>query len=153
MIIDTLEHLPLYHILDEEKVRSIQDFCQKASKEEQEEGRTELCGDELFALVQIYETRKKEETVMEAHRKYLDLQYIVAGQEYFYIHETSKCTVIEDQTPEKDFIFLQNAEPDVRVKAGAGMFVLLFPQDAHMPCIQVESKKKVTKIVFKIRIP
>lgn len=152
MIIDTLDNLPLYHVLEEEKIKLIQDFCQKASKEELAEGRTDLCGEKLFALVQKYQTKAKEESTLEAHKKYLDMQYIVSGEEYFYIHKTSKCTVLEDQTPEKDFIFLQSEEQDVRVKAGAGMFILLFPQDAHMPCIQVEGKENITKIVFKIGV-
>lgn len=152
MIIDTIENLPLYHILETKEEAWIQDFCKKTEEENTKEGRTEFSGEDLYALVQIYNTRTTEESVMEAHRKYLDLQYIVEGEEYFYIHKTSKCKVKEDQTPEKDFIFLECNKPEVKVKAEKGMFVLLFPQDAHMPCIQTEQKKRVKKIVFKIRL-
>ena len=152
MIVDKIEHLPQYQLFREDELDFILDFCRKAVEEDIEEGRADFYGGGLYALVQIYDTRKREESVMEAHREYLDLQYIAEGEEYFYIHETSECKVKEDMTPEKDVIFLECGEPDVRVKAKKGMFVLLFPQDSHMPCIQTGRKEKVKKIVFKIRI-
>lgn len=151
MIIDTIENLELYHPFDDKKIRRIQEFLSHTAKTGPKEGRTDLCGEDLYALVQIYDTRPKEESVMEAHREYLDMQYIIEGEEYFYIHDASKCIVKENQTPDRDFIFLECGEPAVKVKASAGMFVLLFPQDAHMPCIQTEKREKVKKVVFKIR--
>ncbi len=44
-------------------------------------GRHDLDGDDLFALVQEYTTRAADECVWEAHRRYIDVQFVVTGAE------------------------------------------------------------------------
>ena len=45
-------------------------------------GRIDLAGDDaLYALIQTYETQPPAEGKPEAHRRYLDIQYVVSGSE------------------------------------------------------------------------
>lgn len=149
MIIDILENLGMYGVTEEKYVQAVTAFIRQASKEKKEQGKYEVL-DEIFALVQDYRTKETSKFVMEAHRKYIDLQYLISGEEYFYIHNTGECTLVKDETPEQDFLFLNCNEPDVKVKVKAGMFVMLFPQDAHLPCVSTAGSTPVEKLVFKI---
>ena len=45
-------------------------------------GRVEIDGDQVFALVQEYNTKPKEQGFWESHRKYIDIQYVVSGSEH-----------------------------------------------------------------------
>ncbi|MFH1308555.1 MAG: YhcH/YjgK/YiaL family protein [Patescibacteria group bacterium] len=44
-------------------------------------GRTKIEGDNIFLMVQEYETRPKEEKSAEQHKKYIDIQLILSGEE------------------------------------------------------------------------
>ena len=103
----------------------------------------------VFANVQEYFT--KEESVYEAHKKYIDLQYIVSGEEIIYvsdISEVQECVESYDET--KDIAFYQTAQSCRKVKLEKDTFVILFPNDAHKPCISVcGNPSEVRKVVVK----
>lgn len=106
----------------------------------------------VFAIVQEYLT--KAESVYEAHIKYIDLQYVVSGEEYIYvsdINEALECVASYDEN--KDIIFFQNTQSCTKVKLEKDTFVILFPNDAHKPCMSVcEYPSEVRKIVVKIPV-
>jgi YhcH/YjgK/YiaL family protein len=106
----------------------------------------------VFAIVQEYFT--KEESVYEAHKKYIDLQYIVSGEEIIYvsdISEVQECVESYDET--KDIAFYQTAQSCRKVKLEKDTFVILFPNDAHKPCISVcGNPSEVRKVVVKIPV-
>lgn len=106
----------------------------------------------VFAIVQEYFT--KEESVYEVHKKYIDLQYVVSGEEIIYvsdINEIQECVEIYDET--KDIAFYQTAQSCRKVKLEKDTFVILFPNDAHKPCISVcGNPSEVRKVVVKIPV-
>lgn len=128
------------------------DFIDKEKNENLPVGKYELEGERLFAIVQKYSTKDKKDGRIESHKKYLDMQYIVEGQEMIYCYWADKLHVNENQTPSADFIFYDMGDEQVSIKLNCGMFALLYPEDAHLPCCQIEKEKAVKKIVFKIAI-
>jgi YhcH/YjgK/YiaL family protein len=112
-------------------------------------GRTEIDGDRLFALVQEYDTKPAEQGIWEAHRKYIDVQYMVTGQERMGFAHLSAMQLGE-YVPEKDFQPMSGVGNSVNVFAGA--FVIFFPQDGHMPGLCIDVPEKVKKVVLKVRI-
>lgn len=152
MIIDKLCNIDKYPQLECDKVK-ITNFIQNFMDGNiSEEGKYELDGDRLFALVQKYVTKKKEDSFMESHLKYADLQYIVKGSEIIYYDCADELAVKEDNSKQGDIIFYHKRP----VKGGAilseGMFGYYEPQDAHMPCIGVtDQQTDMIKIVFKIK--
>ena len=77
MIADKITNLKLYgDIVPAEEILA---FVEKVEKEKLPTGRYELDGDNLFALVQEYESKPKAEARMESHRLYTDLQYVISG--------------------------------------------------------------------------
>jgi biofilm protein TabA len=112
-------------------------------------GRIDLQGDDLFALVQEYTTRPFEQGVWEAHRRYIDVQYMISGREriYFAPLETMQ---LGTYVPEKDFLPMTG--DGIPLDLFAGFFVVFYPEDAHMPGLQATTLASVKKVVVKIKI-
>lgn len=118
-----------------------------------EEGEYRLLGDDVFARVMAYETRERKSAVLEAHRRYVDVQAVITGQEGFEWYAA------DTLTPEKDYDEASDAEfyrhPDrirARIDLFPGMFAVFFLQDAHMPSlIAGEQPERIKKVVVKIR--
>jgi len=95
--------------------------------------------------------RTFEKTKWEAHKNFVDLQYIAKGKEKMGIAPISKAKMISYDEKKDNYSF-QLEEADSRyIVAEPGTFLLFFPSDAHRPNIQVEGCDTVKKIVFKIR--
>lgn len=114
-----------------------------------EKGRYELDGILAYVLVDEYMPRKEEDSRFEAHRKYADIQYVASGQEFIGITPLGNTRVTVAYSEEKDIVFLAADGNNLR-PASPDRFFILFPGDAHMPCIQSEKDTKVKKIVIKI---
>lgn len=111
-------------------------------------GRYELEGEKLFAMIQEYPTKPVELGRWEAHRKYIDVQFVAAGVELIGYAPLSTLEVVEPYDGEKDVMFLKGSGSFLRVDAG--MFAIFYPQDAHMPTLAVEGSGPVRKIVVKV---
>ena len=112
-------------------------------------GRYEIDGDKIFALVQEYNTKLKEHGFWEAHRRYIDLQYVVQGVERMGYANLSHLQQGEYDTT-KDLLPLYGDGDSVILHSGS--FVLLLPEDAHMPGMALGSPAPVRKIVVKIAV-
>ncbi len=113
-------------------------------------GRHDIDGDNAFALVSTYAPKPVGDAKWEAHRKYADIQVIVAGEEKQGFAPMSESTDSEGYIAERDIEFL-------RVKSAhyillkPGLFAVYFPQDAHQPGVAACSEN-VRKIVVKVRV-
>jgi YhcH/YjgK/YiaL family protein len=116
-----------------------------------EDGRREIDGDRLFALVQSYTTKPGSEVVFEAHRAYTDLQLVVRGREAIGWAPTSSLTSVEAYSAERDLEFFTGAEA-LSLPLQEGWFAVLLPQDAHKPCCELRGAAQVRKVVVKIAI-
>ena len=119
-----------------------------------ESGKYEIKGNEIYALVQDYESKPIEEGKFEAHRKYTDIQYIVKGEEQMGVADLNDFNEATTYSEEKDIIFLSPKcdckSEFVRVKSGE--FAIFEPQDAHMPSIAIYSPEYVKKVVVKVKV-
>jgi YhcH/YjgK/YiaL family protein len=146
MIIDRIENAGLYRNLGEGIALALASL-----QTPREPGRYELDGDKVFALVQQYQTKPLAEGKWEVHRKHIDVQYVAAGVEKIGWAPLSWLKVTEPYNETKDVAFYSGDGDFVTVPAGS--FVILFPEDAHMPCIAVDKPSPVTKVVVKVRVP
>jgi YhcH/YjgK/YiaL family protein len=124
-------------------------FLQEGSVLELLPSRIELDGDKVFAMIQHYNTKPKEQGAWEAHRKYIDIQYVAEGQELMG-HANLGHLQAGEYDAEKDFVLLKGEGSFVLMKAGT--FVILAPQDAHMPQIAVDVPQPVKKVVIKVAV-
>jgi YhcH/YjgK/YiaL family protein len=112
-------------------------------------GRMDIDGDNLYALVQEYVTKPAEQGMWEAHRKYIDVQYIVSGQERMGVANL-RTMQLGEYVPEKDFQPMRGRGNYLDVFAGS--FVIFFPEDGHMPGLCVNAPEAVRKVVLKVKI-
>ena len=105
------------------------------------------------AIVSEYETKVKNEVGFEAHRKNIDIQYLLKGEERIACMPIEKLTETEPYSEEKDAAFYA-AEGVVAqtMTIGGGYFAIFFPQDGHMPQLCVDEPKMVKKVVVKVEI-
>lgn len=116
-------------------------------------GRNEIEGDKMFALIQEYQPDVRENRKAETHAKYIDIQYIVSGEEIMgYANLTGAAEVAEDRLAEKDAIFYKNLKSETDVIVGPGMYAVFFPWDIHRPGCVSKPGVTVRKVVLKIKL-
>lgn len=150
MILDNIEQLRLYEAAGYDGA-AVEAFIERARREQLPEGRYELDGDKLFAMIQEYETKDREECLYESHRLYGDIQYLVSGQEMIYAASVKGLKLVEDRTPDSDILFYAGEKEEAALMLKPGMFAIFLPQDGHMPCCRCDGAQSVRKIVFKFR--
>jgi len=152
MIVDKLENSSLYAGISERLAKAFEILKDK-SVLEKEDGRYEVDGENLFYIVQHYQSRPIEQGRLEAHKKYIDVQYIVSGEEI--INHTlvdGSLEVDEPYDEAKERIFYKPPEQMSPIIFRAGMFGVFFLHDAHMACLEVDGPSQVHKVVVKVRV-
>jgi YhcH/YjgK/YiaL family protein len=149
MIFDKIENSVIYENISP-LIKKAFDYLKQTDFSKMENGKHTVDGENLFAMLQEYDTKNDGDAKLEAHRKYIDMQYVIWGEELIGV-----CPLI-DQTPCKDY----DAENDYAlyddtcsfVKINPRQFAVLFPQDLHKPGIKVDGSIKVKKVVMKVRV-
>ena len=115
-------------------------------------GKYEIDGSDIYASIADYATDVKENKKPEAHVKYIDIQYIVSGEELIGFGPLAGgLEVTEDKLAEKDVIFYRAVPGETMLHLTAGMYAVLFPWDVHRPGCAVGGSGKVRKVVVKVR--
>ena len=82
MILDTLEQSSTYEAISPRLVKAF-NFLRQMS-DQFPLGRHEIDGDDVYAMVQSFATTPVETRKYEAHRQYIDVQYLITGREVIY---------------------------------------------------------------------
>ena len=113
------------------------------------DGRYDLDGIN-YANVQSYNT--KDEAMFEAHRNCIDIQYVIKGSEMCGISDYNQANTQIEYDSQKDIEFLSVNHKDY-ITLKEKEFLILFPQDAHQPSMNINGKSNfVKKVVVKIHI-
>jgi YhcH/YjgK/YiaL family protein len=108
--------------------------------------------------VQRYTTEPADARRYESHRRYIDVQYLLAGREALDVQDIDALTVTEPYDAEKDVMFYSGGVGgsrrggEQRVVLTPGVCCVLFPEDGHKPCCEVVGPEEVCKVVVKIAI-
>jgi len=148
MIIDQLKNASFYSGMHKGLATAFR-YLKSTDLSRVSPGRYEIEGSNVYVLVQEYETKSKEKGRWEAHRLYMDVQYVFQGGELFGYANLERLKAGEYDEA-KDFLPL-TGEGDFFVLR-EGTFVILAPQDAHMPGIAVSGPQPVKKFVAKVRL-
>ena len=113
--------------------------------------RVEL-SDDIFAYEQVFLTKNREECFFESHKKYIDLQLIVEGEELMEYSEIEKLNMSIQYNSETDFIIYDTPQ------IGATSKILLvnndmaiyFSHDGHMGLSKANKISIVHKTVLKV---
>ena len=72
-------------------------FLEKENLSQLPEGKLEIDGDDLFAIISKPGTSAEEIPKLEAHKKYIDIHYIIAGTELFGWKDLNDCKGVEGE--------------------------------------------------------
>lgn len=110
------------------------------------QGRIKIAGT-MHAVVSRSPARQRSEARLEAHRKHIDIQFVISGVEEMGWKARGRCQRPHDQyDAEKDIEFFADV-PESYVTVHPGEFVVFFPDDAHAPLIGTGT---VHKVVIKV---
>ncbi len=147
MIFDTLANVKNYEGLG--RVYTALEFLAKTDFSSVELGRYELDGDNIFYMVQSYDTDPAK-TVCEAHAKYIDIQCVLDGAEVIGVADISCDKTVVEENPDGD-VWFYNCE-SMPVKLTAGKFLVLYPNDLHCPGVAADGVSLTCrKVVFKVK--
>jgi biofilm protein TabA len=153
MIAAQLDHMTT-QISPTPNMQKALDFLRQVRGASLPDGRTEIDGDRVFALVQSYETGAAGDPVhFEVHRKYIDVQYVAAGQEVIAWASTDHLTVTDAYDEAKEAWFgIARAADTTFVRLRAGELAVLYPTDGHAPRLADGEPAAVKKIVVKVAV-
>lgn len=148
MIFDTLDNAHLYFGCGKRLEKGLR-FLADTDLAKLPNGKHPIDGSDLYAIVQEYDSKPRDKGAWEAHRRYIDIQYIAAGVErmgFANIKQVNPGAYNE----EKDMLPAEGQGDFVTVPAET--FVIFHPHDVHMPGLAVDAPAHVRKVVVKVRI-
>ena len=117
------------------------------------EGKIEIEGERIYALVQCHDTEATDKPKLEFHRRFIDAHYIVSGEEVIGWAPAERLTITEAYDEKKDVAFgtapLSEVTP---VYVSAGQLAVFYPEDAHAPKLAAGKPSRVKKIVVKVAV-
>lgn len=152
MVVDKIENCALYYGLHK-KMEQAFAFIKKAVEENLPVGKYELDGKDLFVNVQEYDTKEDGAAKYEAHRKYIDIQYIAKGAEACEVVDIAKTTPITEYNEEKDVQFFATTQKTWKGVWAEHEYGIFMPNDVHRPALRVDNvAAPVKKILVKIKL-
>ena len=148
MIFDTLQNVDNYKGLG--RVYTALRFLAETDFSAIDLGRYELDGDNIFYMVQSYDT-DPDKTISEAHRKYIDIQYMVEGEEIIGVADIS-CNKELTEAKEENDVWFYNCKTEPLVLS-AGKYMVLYPNDLHCPGVATNGTAlNCRKVVVKVKV-
>ncbi|MBD0349801.1 MAG: YhcH/YjgK/YiaL family protein [Flavisolibacter sp.] len=124
-------------------------FLQTTDLAQIKPGKYFIEGDNVYATVTEGPARKEDTTLWESHHNYIDIHYVVQGQEKIGVAPVSSAKVVKEYDPARDIVFY--TAKGAYYKADPGTFFIFFPKDAHRPNLQLNGNDLVKKVVVKVR--
>jgi biofilm protein TabA len=110
-------------------------------------------GDGVFVIEQAYLSKVRADGFFESHRKYIDVQIVVSGEERMELVDISRITMREPYSAERDFIGYEDTADASVLRVHAGQIAVFFPNDVHMPSLRLGGEPVlVHKSVVKIPV-
>ena len=109
-------------------------------------GRYELDGGAYY-IAQECNLRERESAKFESHKRFIDIQYILDGEEDMEVADISTLTLSDEYDEEADYMLHTGEGALISFKPGD--FAVYFPTDGHKPSLGVG---RTRKIVVKIPV-
>ncbi len=148
MIYDNIKNASKYKTLREDIKTGLEKI---SGLETLEVGKYEIDGKKIFASVQQYESKITDPIRFENHKNYIDIQYIIDGEEEIITAYADEKLRDAEYNDVKDVEFYKYTPENNKFNMKAGDFLILFPGEAHVPGLAKDGKPQtVKKIVVKI---
>lgn len=136
-----------------QRVKEAIKYLRELTVSEEDIGNKIIVNDTFFYSIQSYRTKPAIECELESHRKYIDIQIIVHGEEVVEFVDISRLTIKEKYDAEKDIMFWNIPQRMARATLREGDCIILYPENAHRGAMTKNSKShQVLKIIGKVKI-
>jgi YhcH/YjgK/YiaL family protein len=148
MVLDTLDGAARYAALHPAFAPAFR-FLAATDLESLPTGRNEIDGDAMFVIIDRKDGRGHDGARLEAHRRYIDIQYTLRGEEEIGWRPLAACATPDGPfDTDRDIVFFQD-RPSAWLRLPRGTFAVFFPEDAHAP---LAGQGAVTKAIVKIAV-
>lgn len=127
------------------------EFLKSLKPEQYEDGRFDLKNG-MYVNIESYTTQLREDRRFEAHKRYIDVQYMIFGLELITVNPVDNLDCIVPYDQERDISFYKNEAKGIDKMLRDGEFLIIKPGEAHMPCVCVNEQRNVRKAVIKIPV-
>lgn len=113
-------------------------------------------GGGVFVIEQAYETKLRADGFFESHRKYIDVQTLVEGEELMEVADIARMHERQPYNPDRDLIVYNDSSEASLLKLYPGLSAIFFPPDVHMPTLRIRAapvlvRKSVVKVPVDLR--
>lgn len=149
MIYDNIENIELYKGLSVDIYEGLK-FLKQATPE-LVNGVYQITS-KVKAIVSEYDTKVVNENGYEAHKKNIDIQYPLSGSEKVRCEPTRNLEITKEYDGDNDYVLFNGKTPGSDLTIGNGYFLVLFPDDGHIPQLCVDKPTKIKKLTLKILV-
>jgi YhcH/YjgK/YiaL family protein len=147
VILDRLEESHRYQAIHPLFARAFE-FLRRENLRALATGRHDLDGDRLYVKIDDVMGRGHEGARLEAHRRYIDIQVTLEGDEAIGWRPLAACRAPGPFDSTADVGFFEDS-PETWFAVHAGSFAIFFPEDAHAP---LAAQGRVKKAIVKVRL-
>jgi YhcH/YjgK/YiaL family protein len=115
-------------------------------------GKHEIDGNSLYALVSAAPSRAPEAGQFESHQNYIDIQYLVTGEEIIGVTTLDKLSVVKPYDSAKDIAFYAVPATYQKIEMHPGSFAVFFPEHGHLPLCHFNGPHELHKVVVKVKL-
>lgn len=149
MIIDHIRNVERYFMLGEGFQLAFEYLSAYVVGSTQGSQDVSLIQDDVFVKIRPYMTKPISACAYETHQLYADIHYVAQGRERIGWADTVNL-VPNTYDKDKDIEFLTGEGQLITLDTG--YFMVTFPQDAHMPCVQLNEPELCVKLIAKVRL-
>ena len=149
MILDSIENIKSYKGISVNISKAI-DYILKNNLNDLSVGKHQILNDDIFVIINEYETKNESDCPTETHKKYIDIQIMLQGDEKIGFAFLKNQEVAEEYNDDKDYTFY-SAQLDYQ-HLREEHFAIFLPTDLHCPSIKIKNQIRVKKAVVKVRV-
>lgn len=135
----------------DEKITEVLSYMETIDLQELPVGKY-VVDDDVYYMVQEYETKSIDQCRIESHKKYVDIQWIINGAERIDVSDIYALALEEEYDDVKDVMFWKETSQLSQMVLRDGSYAIFYPQNAHRPSIAINKSAMVKKVVIKIKI-
>ncbi len=150
MIYDNIKNAGIYYGLSESISKGLK-YLETADFSAMEDGRHDIDSDRMYITVSTYAAKDLKDAKPEAHKNYIDIQYVISGNEMMGFASLNDMELnLEISKPDRDLYYYKGNVTFLPLPEKS--FMILYPQDVHAPSIAGVNPGQVRKAVLKIRL-
>jgi biofilm protein TabA len=134
-------------------IRSAMEYLQSMDFTQMKAGKYEIDGNRMFCIVSESTTKSRQELKAESHEIYMDIQYIVTGEEKIgFARLTDEQIVIQDLIQSDDAFLYDDLQDEMELILSSGTYAMFFPADLHRPGWKLQEESQLKKVVIKVKL-